>query len=204
MHLSQKVPAWVPMALLVFYLVAGSLIFAFWEGWSYVDGAYFSFITFTTIGFGDLVPGEGILDNRNGRSLLCATYLLFGVMLTAMSFELIQEDIYEVKTRLLQWLGVDQINLPRANSKWSRLADCGALSSSRSSREKQNRGDCFFSLLVGFVAINGHSYSVYPQSGDEERERKEKQKDGWRVEWGRKTRRRKNRRKKKKRKICGE
>lgn len=117
MHLTQKVPAWVPVTLLLLYLVAGSLIFAVWEGWSYIDGAYFSFITFTTIGFGDLVPGEGTLDHRNGRVLLCAIYLLFGVMLTAMSFALIQEDIDWMKTRLLQRLGIDQINLPRMTSK---------------------------------------------------------------------------------------
>ena len=102
---------YVPITLLVLYLLCGSLLFAFWEGWSYVDGAYFSFITFTTIGFGDLVPGEGTLDYRHGRSILCTMYLLFGVMLTAMCFALIQEDIDAIKGRLLQRFGFEQINL---------------------------------------------------------------------------------------------
>lgn len=28
------------------------------EGWTYIEGFYFSFVTLTTIGFGDLVAGE--------------------------------------------------------------------------------------------------------------------------------------------------
>ena len=82
-----------------------------WEGWSYVDGAYFSFITFTTIGFGDFVPGDSTLDHRNGRSLLCTSYLLFGVMLTAVSFELLQVDIDRIKSNFLQRIGIEQKHL---------------------------------------------------------------------------------------------
>lgn len=98
--------------MIVFYLIGGSLLFAWWEGWSYIDGAYFSFITFTTIGFGDLVPGENTISQRNGRSLLCAAYLLFGVLLTAMSFKLIQADIERIKSRIFQRLGIEHIYLP--------------------------------------------------------------------------------------------
>ncbi|CAF3539582.1 unnamed protein product [Rotaria sordida] len=104
-YLDEKVPFWVPITLLILYLLAGSVLFATWEGWSYIDSAYFSFITFTTIGFGDLVPGETTITHRNGRSLICAIYLLFGVMLTALSFKLIQEDIDRIKSCLFQRLG---------------------------------------------------------------------------------------------------
>lgn len=99
------------IVLIIFYLVCGSLLFAWWEGWSYIDGAYFSFITFTTIGFGDLVPGENTISQRNGRSLLCAVYLFFGVLLTAMSFKLIQDDIERTKTRLFRRLGIEHVHL---------------------------------------------------------------------------------------------
>ncbi len=88
--------------------MAGAVLFSHWEGWSYIDSAYFSFITFTTIGLGDLVPGKGSLtDNKHGKSILCAIYLLFGLALTAMCFKLMQDDIFSIKQRLIIRLGVD-------------------------------------------------------------------------------------------------
>ncbi|XP_074663069.1 potassium channel, subfamily K, member 16-like [Tubulanus polymorphus] len=41
--------------LLLFF--APSLVFHFLEGWKITEGLYFCFITLTTVGFGDLVPG---------------------------------------------------------------------------------------------------------------------------------------------------
>jgi potassium channel subfamily K member 5 len=48
------------------FLVPGLLLFVFIpafifcsiEKWSYLDGVYFSVVTLTTIGFGDIVPGK--------------------------------------------------------------------------------------------------------------------------------------------------
>ncbi|KPP68055.1 potassium channel subfamily K member 5-like [Scleropages formosus] len=42
---------------LVVHLVIPPFIFMYQEGWSYIEGLYFSFVTLTTIGFGDLVTG---------------------------------------------------------------------------------------------------------------------------------------------------
>ncbi|KAJ8289572.1 hypothetical protein GJAV_G00002810 [Gymnothorax javanicus] len=39
------------------HLVIPPFVFMCQEGWSYVDGLYFSFVTLTTIGFGDMVAG---------------------------------------------------------------------------------------------------------------------------------------------------
>ncbi len=104
----QHVPVAATLGVLILYIVAGAVLFSYWEKWSYVDGAYFSFITFTTIGLGDLVPGKGTLtDNKNGKSILCALYLLFGLILTAMCFKLMQDDLYAVKERLFARLGLE-------------------------------------------------------------------------------------------------
>jgi len=46
------------------FLVFPPLVFSYVEGWSYGEGFYFTFITLSTIGFGDYVVGnkEGELD----------------------------------------------------------------------------------------------------------------------------------------------
>ncbi|CAF2631570.1 unnamed protein product [Rotaria sp. Silwood2] len=104
----QHVPVAATLGVLALYIVAGAVLFSHWEGWSYVDGAYFSFITFTTIGLGDLVPGKGTLtENKNGKSILCAIYLLFGLVLTAMCFKLMQDDLFAMKQRLFARLGLE-------------------------------------------------------------------------------------------------
>ncbi|XP_041928900.1 potassium channel subfamily K member 5a [Alosa pseudoharengus] len=42
---------------LVVHLVIPPFVFMSQEGWTYIEGLYFSFVTLTTIGFGDLVAG---------------------------------------------------------------------------------------------------------------------------------------------------
>jgi hypothetical protein len=74
------------IGVLTLYIMTGNVLFSHWEGWSYIDSAYFSFITFTTIGLGDLVPGKDTLtDNKNGKSILCAVYLLYGLVLITIA-----------------------------------------------------------------------------------------------------------------------
>lgn len=104
----DHVPVAAALGVVALYIFAGAILFSHWEGWSYIDSAYFSFITFTTIGLGDLVPGKGTLtDNKNGKSILCAVYLLFGLVLTTMCFRLIQDDLFAIKQRLFARFGFD-------------------------------------------------------------------------------------------------
>lgn len=46
-------------------------------------------------GFGDVVPGQTINEKETQSSRLasCAIYLLFGMALIAMSFNLVQEEV---------------------------------------------------------------------------------------------------------------
>ncbi|CAF3601444.1 unnamed protein product [Rotaria socialis] len=103
-----QVPIKAILSVLILYIVVGAALFSNWEGWSYYDAAYFSFITFSTVGLGDLVPGKGTLtENKNGKSILCALYLLYGLVIMTMCFKLLQDDLFAIKRRILTRLGFD-------------------------------------------------------------------------------------------------
>lgn len=42
------------------YILLGASLFKAWENWDYLDGSYFCFISLSSIGFGDLVPGTAV------------------------------------------------------------------------------------------------------------------------------------------------
>ncbi|EFX73616.1 hypothetical protein DAPPUDRAFT_23773, partial [Daphnia pulex] len=89
----QRVPVSVVLAFLVGYICIGAAVFSAWEEWSYLDGAYFSFITLSTIGFGDLVPGSKVLEQGETKLVACIVYLVVGLAMIAMSFNLVQEEV---------------------------------------------------------------------------------------------------------------
>lgn len=44
-----------------------------WEDWGYLDALYFCFVTFSTLGFGDIVPGTTNLDSPESQAQLIVT-----------------------------------------------------------------------------------------------------------------------------------
>ncbi|XP_049872655.1 uncharacterized protein LOC126371415 isoform X2 [Pectinophora gossypiella] len=109
----KPVPIWLCVFLVASYIVAGTFLFKRWEGWAYLDAAYFCFITLTTIGFGDFVPAQGQTQALGGDAAdavhsiaLCSLYLLFGIALLAMSFNLVQEEVRANVAALATRLGI--------------------------------------------------------------------------------------------------
>ncbi|XP_004922764.2 potassium channel subfamily K member 3 isoform X3 [Bombyx mori] len=88
------VPISVCVCIMVGYIIFGSMLFGMWENWDQLDGAYFCFISLSSIGFGDFVPGERVYTPRIETSFIaCSMYLMLGMALVAMCFNLMQEQV---------------------------------------------------------------------------------------------------------------
>ena len=96
------VPIYVCLIIIAGYIFAGSVLFTLWEDWDYLTGSYFCFVTLSTIGFGDIVPGMQMDAWASHQKLvLCALWLAFGLSLLAMCFNLMQEEVKEK----VKWVG---------------------------------------------------------------------------------------------------
>lgn len=103
----------VPISLTLFvlssYILIGGILFKTLEDWTVLEGVYFCFITLSTIGLGDYVPGNSINDSDTQAELKlvgCSLYLLMGLSLIAMCFNLMQEEVSAKFRRLAVRLGI--------------------------------------------------------------------------------------------------
>lgn len=66
---------------------------------------YINFILLKT-GFGDFVPAQGVKDSPEESIALTSLYLLFGIALLAMSFNLVQEEVIANVKSVAKRLGI--------------------------------------------------------------------------------------------------
>ena len=106
---TKSVPIWLCVLLVVSYIIGGAYLFKEREresGWTFLDSAYFCFITLTTIGFGDFVPDQK-RSGREGEAIaITSLYLLFGIALLMMSFNLVQEEVISSVKSVAKKLGI--------------------------------------------------------------------------------------------------
>lgn len=88
----SQVPITVILIILISYIGIGTVIFSIWENWSMVDGAWFCFVTLSTIGFGDLVPKKTFYG-PDIQLFACCAYLILGLVLVAMAFTLLETQL---------------------------------------------------------------------------------------------------------------
>lgn len=92
------VPSTAGLWVICLYVAGGTIMFAEWEGWDYLDSVYFCVTSLCKIGFGDFVPGANIADSQGGKQTKLAinfVYVLFGMGLVAMCFNLMREEVRE-------------------------------------------------------------------------------------------------------------
>lgn len=78
------------------YVATGTIMFAEWEKWSYLNSLYFCVTSLCKIGFGDFVPGANVLDAQTGKQtklVINFVYLLFGMGIVAMCYNLMREEV---------------------------------------------------------------------------------------------------------------
>lgn len=99
-HQEQQIQVIVPTTACVYvlagYLTCGTIMFAEWEEWGYLDSCYFSFTSILKIGFGDLFPGSNIKESSEVNQVKLVTnfmYLLVGMGLLAMCYYLLKEEV---------------------------------------------------------------------------------------------------------------
>lgn len=96
-----NIPLHVVLVLAGIYIVLLAGTLKIWESqWDFFDALYFSFVTLTTIGFGDLVP-------HHQKNLLGCTFLIIlGMAIISMCIALAQEFIMRKIAWLSQKIGV--------------------------------------------------------------------------------------------------
>uniref|UniRef100_A0A2L2YGC1 TWiK family of potassium channels protein 18-like n=2 Tax=Parasteatoda tepidariorum TaxID=114398 RepID=A0A2L2YGC1_PARTP len=82
-----NLPVSLAVLLLVAYMMLGAFLFHLWENWTFFESFYFVFISMSTIGFGDYVP------EHPAYMMATFIYLLFGLALTSMCINVVQEKL---------------------------------------------------------------------------------------------------------------
>lgn len=106
----DRVPISLVLIFVVFYIMVGAMVFSVWEEWSFLESAYFCFITLSTIGLGDYVPGRSIkstgTEEGHAQLIVCCLYLVLGLAIIAMSFNLVQEEVAAKVKDIARHIGI--------------------------------------------------------------------------------------------------
>ncbi|XP_011630295.1 TWiK family of potassium channels protein 18 [Pogonomyrmex barbatus] len=90
-------PISICLGAMLCYIIAGAFTLHKLDGWSFIDASYFCFMSLSTIGFGDMVPGSyprhSLANSRNVTIWFCSCYIMSGMALTAMCFNILHDEI---------------------------------------------------------------------------------------------------------------
>lgn len=97
------------MSTLGILLILGTLFYSFQEGWSYVDSFYFSVVTLTTVGYGDLHP------TTSASKLFTVIYIFIGVGLGFYILSALAKSFIEGRDKRIKKIE-RLLNIPKDDS----------------------------------------------------------------------------------------
>lgn len=104
-----KIPITLCLLIIIGYICGGALLFNRLEGWTLLESSYFCFTSLGTIGFGDLIPGGAAAPSATLEELslcACSLYILLGMGLIAMCFNLVQEQVLHLVRAVGRFCGM--------------------------------------------------------------------------------------------------
>ncbi|XP_052100952.1 potassium channel subfamily K member 18-like [Mytilus californianus] len=84
-EIENSLPLAVPVIILFVYLVLGAFMYTRWEDWGYLDAFYFTFISVSTIGFGDITPAH------TKYFIVTSIYVFVGLALVSVCINVFME-----------------------------------------------------------------------------------------------------------------
>ncbi|KAF2358156.1 Potassium channel domain [Trinorchestia longiramus] len=108
------VPIIINLVLLASYIILGAYLFSTWENWPFYTSCYFTFVTVSTIGYGDYYPETAMVNDlsasfvETAKMFFCVLYLLFGMALLSMSVNLMQDQLMEKCRWFARWIGLSK------------------------------------------------------------------------------------------------
>ncbi|XP_076250379.1 potassium channel subfamily K member 18-like [Rhynchophorus ferrugineus] len=106
---TPSVPTVLVLLVFFLYIGLGATCFANTTNWTFLDAIYFCFLALSTIGVGDKLPTMQQSEVQGQIQILaCCLYIFIGLVVLAMCFSLVQEEVTVKCKQLANSMGLNR------------------------------------------------------------------------------------------------
>lgn len=91
----RKKSLMVALGAIILIIVTGTVFYRYVENWDWIDSFYFTTITMTTIGYGDLYP------TRDISKILTSIFAIVAIPIILFAFAIVTENYFEKRLQTL-------------------------------------------------------------------------------------------------------